>query len=198
MYQAYITQPRVLRIVNPATQEPEMQQVNIVQYDDFGNEVGKLNDLQMLNADIRIISGSTLPTNRFALMDYYLQFYQAGIIDQVEVLKKSEVFDIEGILGRTGYIKQLEGQIAALGEEIKNLKGDLQTADREAVSARKRTEVEKFKASLAEPKAQIRAARDVYKQRTNDAIRSFRKELNESEQEAEQMSPPEPQTPLRQ
>jgi predicted RNase H-like nuclease (RuvC/YqgF family) len=131
-------------------------------------------------------------------MDYYLQFYQAGIIDQVEVLKKSEVFDIEGILGRTGYIKQLEGQIAALGEEIKNLKGDLQTADREAVSARKRTEVEKFKASLAEPKAQIRAARDVYKQRTNDAIRSFRKELNESEQEAEQMSPPEPQTPLRQ
>ena len=198
MYQAYVTDERVLRIVNPSTKEIQSAQVNVLKYDDYGNVIGKFNDLQAMNVDIRVISGSTLPTNRFALLDYYLQFYQAGLIDQVEVLKKSEVFDIEGILGRTGYIKGLEGQLAAMQEEIKKLKGDLQTADREAVQARKRTEVEKFKASLAEPKAQIRAARDVYKQRSNDAVRNFRKQISDAENEVLSQTPPEPNKPIRQ
>jgi hypothetical protein len=176
MYQHYVTNERTIRIVNPDSRNVEQAQVNLVQYDDFGREVEKLNDLQSINVDIRIVSGSTLPSNRFALLDYYLQFFQAGLIDQVEVLKKSEVFDIEGILERSGYIRQLESQIGALQEEIKKLSGDLQTADREAVQARKRTEVEKFKASLAEPKAQVNAARDRFKQRTNDVVQNIRQQ----------------------
>ena len=43
---------------------------------------------------------------------------------------------------------QMQQYIAQLENQVKKLGGDLQTAERESVSARKRTEVEKFKTRL--------------------------------------------------
>ena len=45
-------------------------------------------------------------------------------------------------------VQQLQGQLQQAQEAVKNLQGDLQTAHRESISARKRTEVEKFKGDL--------------------------------------------------
>jgi hypothetical protein len=99
--------------------------------------------------DIRIVPGSTLPTSKYAELNVYLEAYQLGIIDKLEVLKKNpEIFDKEGILKRFGEIEQLQGANAQLQEEVKNLQGDLQTARRESVADRKRVEVQKFKSRL--------------------------------------------------
>ena len=99
--------------------------------------------------DIRIVPGSTLPTSKYAELNVYLEAYQLGIVDKLEVLKKNpEIFDKEGILRRFGEIEQLQGANAQLQEEVKNLQGDLQTARRESVADRKRVEVQKFKSRL--------------------------------------------------
>ena len=99
--------------------------------------------------DIRIVPGSTLPTSKYAELNVYLEAYQLGIVDKLEVLKKNpEIFDKEGILRRFGEIEQLQGANAQLQQEVKNLQGDLQTARRESVADRKRVEVQKFKSRL--------------------------------------------------
>ena len=78
----------------------------------------------------------------------YLDAYKLGLVDDVEVLKKSEIFDKEGVLQRKGTMAKMQQYIAQLENQVKKLGGDLQTAERESVSARKRTEVEKFKTRL--------------------------------------------------
>ena len=47
--------------------------------------------------------------------------YSKGIIDRNEVLKKTEVWDMEGVLQRTDEITQLRGQIEKSMQEIKKL-----------------------------------------------------------------------------
>ena len=52
-------------------------------------------------------------------------------------------------------------QVQAMEEQIKNLEGDLQTAQRESVSDRKRVEVEKFKSRLTDIASDAKADRRV-------------------------------------
>jgi hypothetical protein len=112
--------------------------------------------------DVRIEPGSTLPTNKWAELGVYMEAYQMGIVDKVEVLKKNpEIFDKEAILRRTDEKNQLMQQVQAMDEKIKNLEGDLQTAQRESVHDRKRVEVEKFKSRLADVASDAKADRRV-------------------------------------
>jgi len=99
---------------------------------------------------VRIISGSTLPSNRVAEYNMYLEAFRMNLVDDVEVLKKTEIFDKEGVLQRKGQMAQLQSMNQQLQEQVKKLSGDLQTSEREAVSSRKRTETEKFKSRLNE------------------------------------------------
>tara|TARA_R110000823_G_scaffold8751_2_gene30550 strand:+ start:4721 stop:6772 length:2052 start_codon:yes stop_codon:yes gene_type:complete len=108
--------------------------------------------------DIRIVSGSTLPTSKYAELNVYLEAYKMGIIDKVEVLKQNpEIFDKEGILRRSNEIDRLTGLNSQLEQTIKDLQGDLQTARRESVTDRKRVEVQKFKSQLDNIKSDAKA-----------------------------------------
>ena len=110
------------------------------------------NDIQIGQHDIRVISGSTLPSNKVSEYNMYLDAYKLGLVDDVEVLKKTEIFDKEGVLQRKGRMAQMQQYITQLENQVKKLSGDLQTSEREQVSSRKRTEVEKFKSQLSEIK----------------------------------------------
>ena len=112
--------------------------------------------------DVRIEPGSSLPTSKWAELSVYMEAFQLGIVDKYEVLKKNpEIFDKEGILRRTEERQQLMQQVQAMEEQIKNLEGDLQTAQRESVHDRKRVEVEKFKSRLSEIASDAKADRRV-------------------------------------
>ena len=98
-----------------------------------------------------------------------MQMYQMGLIDQTEVLKKTELVDIEGVMERAGQMQQMMAQLQALQEELKKVKGDLQTAEREEVHAKKRLEVEKFSSDLDKISNRADMAASLYKARLNDA-----------------------------
>jgi hypothetical protein len=135
---------------------------------EFGTVVEKVNDVSVGQYDVQVVSGSILPTNRYALLEYYMQLYQMGIIDQVEILKKTDVADADGVMERVGMIRNLQGQLAQAQEEIKRLQGDLQTSDREAIQARKRVEVEKFGSQLDKLKNKAEAATIINEQRNRN------------------------------
>ena len=141
---------KTFKIVQPNNDLTEFT-VNARLYDDKTNELMSIqNDISLGQHDIRVISGSTLPSNKVAEYNMYLDAYKLGLVDDVEVLKKSEIFDKEGVLQRKSQISQMQQYIAQLENQVKKLSGDLQTAERETVGARKRVETEKFKTQLNE------------------------------------------------
>tara|TARA_R100000234_G_C4954915_1_gene159078 strand:- start:538 stop:900 length:363 start_codon:yes stop_codon:yes gene_type:complete len=97
-----------------------------------------------------------------------MEMFKMGLIDQTEVLKKSELVDVEGVLERAGQMAQMAQMIEQLQAELKQVKGDLQTSDREAVHAKKRLEVEKFSSGLDRISNRAEAATSLYQARLND------------------------------
>jgi len=157
-------------------------QFNQAVYDEFSKEIiGKINDVTTGKYDIVVVSASTLPSNRWAQFDTYLEMYKSGIIDQVEVLKKTEVVDTEGVLQRMSLIQQLQAELEQAQALIKKLKGDLQTSEREEVHAKKRLEVEKFKAGLAEPKEKAKKASALYDARLQDELQKVKDSVSSFE-----------------
>ena len=133
----------------------------------YDKKVGAILDIKkekhnLQQHDVRIEPGSTLPTNKYAELGVYMEAFRMGIVDRTEVLKKNpEIFDKEGVMRRTEERQLLQQQIAAMTEQIKNLEGDLQTAQRESISDRKKVEVEKFKTRLKDISADAKADRRV-------------------------------------
>ena len=139
---------KTFRIVQPNNDLTEYT-INKRLYDDKTKELMSIeNDLTVGQFDIRVLGNSTMPSNKWGEWQIYMEAYQAGLIDRVEALKKTEIFDKEGVLQRNDAIAQLQQQLQMAGEQIKRLEGDLQTAHRESISANKRTEVEKYKTKL--------------------------------------------------
>ena len=146
------------RIVQPNNDMTEYT-VNQRFYDDKTGALQSIeNDITSGQYDIKIIGSSTLPSNRYGELELYMQAYQAGIIDRVEVLKKSDIFDKEGVQSRIDEVMRLQQQLSQAQGMIKDLQGDLQTARRESVSARMRVETEKHKGRLSEDRVKTRSA----------------------------------------
>lgn len=141
-------------------------------YDDKTQELTKIeNEVAVGQFDIRVIGNSTMPSNKWGEWEIYMQAYQSGLIDRVEALKKTDIFDKSGVLERTDQIQQLQQALAGAQEEIKKVSGDLQTAHREAISARKRTEVEKFKSELNSEASKSKAETKLSIDRLKDAVK---------------------------
>ena len=146
--------------------------VNKRLYDDKTKELQTIeNEISVGQFDIRVIGNSTMPSNRWGEWVIYMQAYQSGLIDKVEALKKTDIFDKEGVLSRTDQIMQLQQALQGAQEQIKKVSGDLQTAHRESIQARKRTEVEKFKAELNKDSSNKKAEDKLAIGRLKDAVK---------------------------
>jgi len=175
MQQLY-TQEKVFRVIQPNNSLSEFV-VNKKLIDDKTNEITTFNDITVGKYDVIYLSGSTLPSNRYAELEFYMDAYQKGLVDRIEVLKKTEVFDMEGVVERTDQVGQLQTQLQQAVDEIKKLKGDLQTRDRESINLRKRIEVEKFKTELDQVSNKAKAASSVYEKRLDDNMAVIKRDI---------------------
>ena len=139
-----------------------------------------MNDITIGKYDVIVVSGSTLPSNRYAELEFYMDAFQKGLIDRQEVLKKTEVFDMEGVLQRIDMIAQLQQQVKQQEEQIKSLKGDMQSRDREAVNLKKRVEVEKFKGDLDSISNKAKAAGTLYDKRLDDSLATVKQGIQDA------------------
>lgn len=185
MQQLY-TVEKIFRVVQPNNSMSEYA-INRQLYDDKTREVKVMNNITIGKYDVVVVAGSTLPTNRFAELEFYMDAYAKGLIDREEVLKKTEVFDIEGVMERTDIIAKLQQQLQSAQEQIKQLSGDLQTRDREAVNLRKRVEVEKFKGDMDKVSNKAQAASTLFEKRLDDNLSTVKTEISRSIKES---SPP--------
>ena len=162
---------KTFRIVQPNNDITEYT-VNKRLYDDKTKELQTIeNNLAVGSFDIRVIGNSTMPSNKWGEWNVYMEAYQAGLIDKVEALKKTEIFDKEGILRRTDEVANLQQQLQGAQEEIKKLSGDLQTASRAEVQSRKKVEVEKFKGKLKEQEYDSKTQNKVSIDKLSNAVK---------------------------
>ena len=162
---------KTFRIAQPNNDITEFT-VNQRFYDDKTKELQTIeNNLAVGTFDIRVIGNSTMPSNKWGEWNVYMEAYEKGLIDKVEALKKTEIFDKEGVMQRTDMIAQLQQQLQSAQEQIKKLNGDLQTAHRESVASRKRTEVEKFKGKLKEQELDSKAHNKASVDKLSNAVK---------------------------
>ena len=178
MQQLY-TSEKIFRVIQPNNSLSEYV-INKKLVDDKTGEIEVINDITVGKYDIIVVSGSTLPSNRYAELEFYMDAYEKGLIDRNEVLKKTEVFDMEGVMQRIDEITKLQQQVQSQEDEIKKLKGDLQSRDREAVNLRKRVEVEKFKNELDQVSNKAKAAGTVYEKRLDDSLSTVKTQIKDA------------------
>ena len=170
---------KVIRLVQPNNSLTEYA-INKKIYDDKSGVVDVINDISRGSFDVVVVTGSTLPTNRYAQLEMYMDAYEKGIIDKTEVLKKTEVFDMEGVLTRTDLVQQLQQQVTGMEDQIKDLEGDLQTRERENYHLKQKAELEKFKADLDKVSTQSKGAGKLFEKRLDDALGQVKTEVKEA------------------
>ena len=176
---------KIVRIIQPNNSINEYT-INKKMYDDKSGEISVMNDVSRGAFDVVVVTGSTLPTNRYAQLEMYMDAYKNGVIDNVEVLKKTEVFDMQGVMERKDLTAQLQGQLQQAQEEIKKLTGDMQTREREVYHAKQRAEIEKFKADLDRQSSQSKMSGKLFEKRLDDAMGTVKSGIRESNKQKKQ------------
>ena len=90
-------------------------------------------DISSMKYDVRVISGSTLPVNRWAYLEELKQLLQLGVVDDVAVLAETDIRNKENIVKRKSLYSQLQGQITQMQEAIKDKDGTIETLERQLV-----------------------------------------------------------------
>ena len=138
--QRHYTIEKVFRIVQPeAGQSPQEQEkevrINIQVYNDYGDVIGKFKDYSSARFDVRVVAGATMPVNRWALLEEYFKWFQAGLIDDVAMVAETDIRNKKQILERKSIYSQLQGQVSSMEESIKDKDGTIETLQRQLVQA---------------------------------------------------------------
>jgi hypothetical protein len=130
---------KVFRIVQPnaGKEQPEDKEVriNIPIFNDYGKSVGKWMDYESGKFDVRIIAGATLPLNRWALLEEYFKWFQAGLIDDIAMIAETDIRNKKQLVDRKSLYSQLQSQLEQMTEAIKDKDGTIETLERQLVQA---------------------------------------------------------------
>jgi len=137
--QKHYTIDKVFRIVQPqAGQEPDQDKevrVNIPIFNDFGQAIGKWMDYESSRFDVRVVAGATLPLNRWALLEEYFRWFQAGLIDDIAMIAETDIRNKKQLVDRKSLYSQLQSQLEQMTEAIKDKDGTIETLERQLVQA---------------------------------------------------------------
>ena len=135
------TANKVFRLVQPeAGQSIEQAQekdveINIPIYNDYGEAVGRWMDYETSKFDVRVIAGASMPLNRWALLEEYFRWFQAGLIDDIAMLSETDIRGKKQVAKRKSLYSQLSSQVSQMEEALKDKEGTIETLERQLVQA---------------------------------------------------------------
>ena len=137
--QRHYSVEKVFRIVQPeAGQRPDEEKnvrINIPIYNDYGKAISVYKDYASARFDVRIIAGTTMPINRWALLEEYFRWFQAGLIDDIAMIGETDIRNKDKIIERKSMYSQLQGQLSSLQDSMKDKDGTIETLQRQLVQA---------------------------------------------------------------
>ena len=175
------TSQKVFRVVQPeaGATEGEVKEVsiNIPIYNDFGEVVKRFNDYNSSQFDIRIVAGSTQPINRWALLDEYFKWYQAGLIDDVAMIEQTDIRNKKQLMQRKSIYSQLQSQIQSMEESMKDQEGTIETLERQLVQAGIKDKINEQSKQIDQELTQTQQEQRLLRGRMKDAVEMTKKEI---------------------
>ena len=169
---------KVFRIVQPNNiDEEKVVEINVPIFDDLGNAVKKWNDYSTARFDVRIIGGSTLPLNRWALLEEYFKWYQSGLIDDIAMLAETDVRGKEAIIKRKSVYMQLRNKVEQMEELVKDRNGTIETLERQLVQSGIKEKVKDADMSIQKDVMETEAAQSAYREKLKNETNMKMKEL---------------------
>jgi hypothetical protein len=92
-------------------------------------------DYESSRFDVRIVAGATLPLNRWALLEEYFRWFQAGLIDDIAMIAETDIRNKKQLVDRKSLYSQLQSQLEQMTEAIKDKDGTIETLERQLVQA---------------------------------------------------------------
>ena len=179
---------KVFRIVQPeAGQTPDEQEkeirINIPVYNDYGQAVGKWMDYSSAKFDVRIVSGATMPVNRWALLEEYFRWFQSGLIDDVAMVAETDIRNKKQLLQRKSLYSQLQQQLNSMQETVKDKDGTIETLERQLVQAGIKNKIQtgslESKKSVLDTQAQQKLLRHLMKGEYETARKQLEMDMKE-------------------
>lgn len=177
---------KVLRIAQPNASgdvSEKQVEINIPIYNEKGEEIGKYNNYANSRYDIRIVSGSTLPINRWAILEEYKQYLQMGVIDDIAFIKETDIKDKDSVIERKSMLSQASSRIDDLENVIKERDGIIQTLTRQLVQAGIKDQVKDASMELDRSKTETKMLDKLFQERLRDELKLSRKEMNDQIQQ---------------
>jgi|TARA_R110000824_G_scaffold213915_4_gene400196 hypothetical protein len=175
------TSQKVFRIVQPeaGATDGEVQEasINIPIYNDFGEVVKRFNDYQSSKFDVRIVAGSTQPINRWALLDEYFKWFQAGLIDDVAMIEQTDIRNKKALLQRKSMYAQMESQIGQMEESMKDQEGTIETLERQLIQAGIKDKINQGSKTVDREVTQTQMEQRLLQGRMKDTVDLAKKEL---------------------
>ena len=76
-----------------------------------------------------------MPINRWALLEEYFKWFQAGLIDDIAMIAETDIRNKKQVIERKSMYSQLQGQVSSMEEAIKDKDGTIETLERQLVQA---------------------------------------------------------------
>ena len=204
--QATYSANKRFRIIQPsALQESKEQEINIPIYNDMGEAIGKSMDISTIKFDIKIVSGSTLPVNRWAYLEELKELMKMGVVDDIAVLAETDIKNKMNIVKRKSLYSQLQGQLGQLEEALKDKEGTIETLERQLVQAGIKQKVMQADVEINKKKEEVKSSmtreftqtegeqkllrglakgeQDLGKQRVGDILQNFKNDLERTTKE---------------
>jgi len=156
--QATYTANKRFRLIQPsAIQEGKEQEINVPIYNDMGEAIGKSMDIAAQKFDIKVVSGSTMPINRWAYLEELKSLLQMGVVDDIAVLAETDIKNKDKIVQRKSLYAQLQGQVQQLSEAMKDKEGTIETLERQLVQAGIKGKVKDAEVEINKKKEQVKS-----------------------------------------
>jgi hypothetical protein len=82
-----------------------------------------------------MVAGATLPVNRWALLEEYFRWFQAGLIDDIAMLAETDIRGKKQVAQRKSLYSQLSSQVQQMEEALKDKEGTIETLERQLVQS---------------------------------------------------------------
>ena len=183
--QKHYTIDKVFRIVQPQAGGAEVEKetrINIPIYNDYGEAIGRYKDYESARFDVRIVAGATLPVNRWALLEEYFRWFQAGLIDDIAMVAETDIRNKRQLIERKSLYAELQGQLEQLNEAVKDKDGTIETLERQLVQAGIKMKVNQVEGEARKDLQQTQAEQKLLKGMMRNEFELARKELQKEVQ----------------
>ena len=180
--QRHYTIEKVFRIVQPeAGQTPQEQEkevrINIPIYNDYGKAISRFKDYATARFDVRVVAGATMPVNRWALLEEYFKWFQAGLIDDIAMVSETDIRNKKQLLKRKSVYSQLQSQVQGMEGQLKDLTGENETLKRQLVQAGIKGQVDKAAVETRKDLLETEAEQKLLRGMLRSEFESMRKDM---------------------